>query len=350
MRYLLLLCALCIPLCLHAVPLVRTEHIIELREGGWLHVREVAGKPGPPILLVHGARIAGLASFDLPVPGGSLAGDLANLGFDVYVVDIRGYGSSSLPPAMNTPPEGKPALIRSSDAVKDIDEAVDFIRARHGKSRPTLLGWATGGQWAGHYASLHSEKIRGLIVMNSLYRGNAPHALIGRGSGMEDPAKPGTFNRAACGAYRFNDAASIMRPWDASIPGEDKALWRDPEVARAFVEAALQADRTSVERTPRSARSPCGALEDSFYLASGRQLWDASLIEVPVLVLRGERDFWSRAEDMANLTADLVHSPAVRAVTLPDTSHFVHLERASKGRDLLLKEIADFLNKYAEQP
>jgi hypothetical protein len=55
-----------------------------------LFVREVrpgsSGQDGEPVLLVHGARVPGLASFDLPVAGGSFAADLARLGFDVYVM------------------------------------------------------------------------------------------------------------------------------------------------------------------------------------------------------------------------------------------------------------------------
>lgn len=329
-----------------AAPAARTDHSIAAGSAIRLHVRQVVEDPaGPPILLVHGARMAGVASFDLPVAGGSLAGDLAALGLDVYVLDVRGYGASSLPAAMDSSPDGKPALVRSDEAVADIDAAIAFIRARRQGARVALFGWATGGQWAGHYASLHSHKLSALIALNSLYRGASPHPLIGRGSGLEDPARPGQFNRAACGAYRFSDAASIMRPWDGSIPGEDKAGWRDPEVARAFVAAALSADPGSDQRRPASARSPCGAMEDSFYLASGRQLWDASLIRAPVLILRGERDFWSRPEDLANLQADLVHAPAVRTLTLADTSHFVHLERAEKGRALLLREIARFVRE-----
>jgi hypothetical protein len=39
---------------------------------------------GPPLLLIHGARVPGIAWFDLDVPGGSLAADLAAQGFAVY--------------------------------------------------------------------------------------------------------------------------------------------------------------------------------------------------------------------------------------------------------------------------
>jgi alpha-beta hydrolase superfamily lysophospholipase len=58
-----------------------------------IHIREVRTETRgdcDPILLVHGARVPGVASFDLSVPGGSLAADLADRGFCVYVMDVRG--------------------------------------------------------------------------------------------------------------------------------------------------------------------------------------------------------------------------------------------------------------------
>jgi len=64
---------------------------------------------GPPLLWIHGARVPGIASFDLDVPGGSLAGDLAAQGFAVYVMDVRGYGASTRPKGMQEPPDGRAA-------------------------------------------------------------------------------------------------------------------------------------------------------------------------------------------------------------------------------------------------
>ena len=211
--------------------------------------------------------------------------------------------------------------------------------------RAPWTNFSTGGQWAGYYAGLFPEKVSALIVLNSLYRGRAKHPLIGEGSDLEDPAHPKHFNQAACGAYRLNDAASLLRPWDHSIPTEDKSAWRDPAVAQAYVAAALASDPTSSSRNPPSFRSPCGALEDSFYLAIGRQLWDASLVTAPVLILASEHDFWSRPEDRQNLADDLVHSVKVRVVVIPEATHFVHLDRVNHGRALLLNEIASFVQQ-----
>jgi pimeloyl-ACP methyl ester carboxylesterase len=244
---------------------------------------------------------------------------------------------------MDEPASSHAPLVRSNEAARDISAVVDFIRRRRHVSRVALFGWATGGQWAGHFASLYPAKVGALILLNSLYRGTSPQVLIGHGTDSEDPAHPTLFNEASCGAYRLNEAASMLRPWDRNIPVEDASTWRDPEVAKAYVDAALASDPTNDSRTPRSFRSPCGALEDRFYLATGRQLWDASLVTAPTLILASERDSWSRAEDREHLSSDLVHSRKVRVVVIPSATHFVHLDRVTKGRGILLKEIDFFV-------
>jgi pimeloyl-ACP methyl ester carboxylesterase len=295
------------------------------------------------VLLLHGARVPGLASFDLDVPGGSLAADLARCGHPAYVMDARGYGSSTRPPEMDKPPEARPPLVRSPEVVRDIAAVVEAIGRRHGGRRVALLGWATGGFWCGHYATLYPERISHLILDNSLYGGVAGHPAIGPGSDLEDPRQPGQFNRAEYGAYRFNTAASLLPSWDNTIPVEDKGEWRDPAVFAAYQAAALASDPSSGSRTPASFRSPTGALEDSFYLAAGRQLWDASLIRTPTLVLRSERDFWSRPEDQWRFVEHAVHAPDVRSVTISDATHYVHLDRSERGRDHFLREVLAFL-------
>lgn len=310
-----------------------------------IHVREVRSNllgRCNAILLVHGARVPGLASFDLSIPGGSLAADLAERGACVYVLDIRGYGQSTRPAAMAEPPQLHPPVVRSVEAIHDIDAAVNLIRQRAGVSRVSLFGWATGAQWAGYYATLHSEKLSHLILLNAIYGADAPHPLIGHGSDMEDPAHPGRLN-PTIGSYRCNPAASLLGAWNRSIPAEDKTTWRDPAIADAYVKEALASDPETNTQNPPCFRSPNGALEDSFYLATGRQLWDASFIYVPTLVLASERDFWSRPADRDKLQHDLVHAPVVKVVVIPNATHFVHLDRAEHGRQLLLDEVVNFL-------
>ncbi len=338
-----------------AAGLSRKELFASTTDGVRIHMREVReGRGGgcDPILLVHGARVPGVASFDLPVPGGSLAADLAERGFCVYVVDIRGYGQSARPREMEQPPQQHPPLVRSVEAVRDIDAAVDLIRRRNSLSKTghdggpkvSLFGWATGGQWGGYYASLHSDKLSHLILLNSLYGADVPHPMMGHGSDMEDLAHPAWLN-AKIGAYRCNAADSLLGAWNRSIPVEDKATWRDPAVAEAYVREALASDPETNTHKPPCFRSPNGAMEDSFYLATGRQLWDASFIYVPTLVLASERDFWSRPADREKLMNELVHAPRKKLAVIPNATHFVHLDRSQHGRRLLLDEVVNFIRE-----
>jgi pimeloyl-ACP methyl ester carboxylesterase len=333
--------------------IARSELFVTSDSGVRIHVRELRPSTtsthklavsGLPSLLIHGARVPGVASFDLPVPGGSLAADLAERGFVVYVMDVRGFGQSTRPADMADLPDGRSPLVRSNDAVRDVDAVVDLIRRRNAGALVSLFGWAVGGQWAGYYATLHGAKLQHVIILNALYGAETPQPLVGHGSDLEDAAHPGRLSRAV-GAYRCNTAASLVSAWDRSIPTPDKNAWRDPAVVDAYVREALASDPESHSHTPPCFRSPNGPLEDSFYLATGRQLWDASFISVPTLVIASQRDFWSRPEDRDLLFARLVHARAKRLVVIPNATHFVHLDRGDRGRDRLLAEVTHFCTR-----
>ncbi len=327
--------------------LTRTEWKVQGDPGITLAVRHVgaAKSDGVPVVLVHGARVPGSASFDLTAPGGSLAADLAMAGHDVYVMDARGYGASTRPPEMSQPPATGATLGRSPEMVRDVGTVVEWITTQRGGRRPVVLGWATGGHWVGYYASLHSERVAGVVLLNTLYGGTPTHPSLGHGSDLEDAAAPGAFT-SSYGNYRLSTATSLLPAWDRSIPLDDKALWRSPEVANAYIAAAMASDPTSHTRTPASFRAPSGAMEDSFYLATGRQLWDASFITCPTLVVRAGADFWSRPADLDMLRRHLVHARA-RLVTIPEATHFVHLDRPERGRARLLEELHAFLTELA---
>lgn len=327
--------------------LVRTDFHVTSDPGVRIAVREVRPArtdPGrPPVLLLHGARVPGIASFDLPVAGGSLGADLARSGHRVYIMDARGYGDSTRPPALSEPPERNAPAVRSSDVVRDIGAVVDSLTRRARADQVALLGWATGGHWLGQYASTQPARVSHLILFNTLYGPLDGHPTLGRDSDNEDPQHPGRFNADQYGAYRLSTAASLLPSWDNSIPVEDKAQWRDPAVVASYQKAALASDPTSGTRSPASFRAPSGAMEDSFYLATGRQLWDASMLTARTLILRSEYDFWSRRGDVALLREHLVHARAARSVELTGATHYAHLDRTERGRGQFLEEVTAFL-------
>jgi pimeloyl-ACP methyl ester carboxylesterase len=166
----------CTPMNAETDQLARTDFHVLTSDRFQIAVREVRlsaseAKKAPPIILVHGVRVPGIASFDLPVPGGSLAPDLANSGFVVYVMDARGYGHSTRPKAMDRPAEETRPLSRAYEVVRDIDAVVSEVQHRNHTDQVALFGWATGATWCGMYASEHPEAVSHLILLNGLYGG-----------------------------------------------------------------------------------------------------------------------------------------------------------------------------------
>jgi pimeloyl-ACP methyl ester carboxylesterase len=325
----------------------REEFRVTTDDGVGLAVRQVRSEhpvPGvDPFVLLHGARVPGIPSFDLPVPGGSLAADLvARTGAVIFVPDARGYGRSDRPPEMDRPANQSRPLARAYLVLRDVDAVVRAVQQRTQAKRVTLLGWATGGLWAGFYASLQPERVGHLVLLNALYGGSDRHSLLGPGSPTADPAHPDRLD-PALGGYGRADAAALLRPWDRSIPEAERAGWRDPAVAQAYVEAALASDPASGRVSPAALRAPTGALEDSFLQASGRRLYDAGSITAAVLLVRGGRDFWSRPEDVQAFQHDAVHAASVEVLAPLEALHFLHLDRPEHGREALLSALQRFL-------
>lgn len=320
----------------------RQDFYVTSDPGIQIFVREVTAREDAanavPILLVHGGGPGSVAAFDLDIPGYSLASDFAAAGHPVYLINIRGWEQSTRPASLDQPAEANPPSVTSEEAVRDIAAVVDAIYQR--RQRPVaLVGWATGGHWAGMYTSQNNEKVSHLVMLNSLYGVDAPWELR---QAFEDPNNPGTFDTSG-GAYRLNDAEGLLASWNRTIPVEDKTQWREPQVARAYQETALASDPTSETRNPPSLRIPSAYRLESYNLSRGQKYWEAADVTVPTLVIRGERDFWSRPADLQALETELVNAPTVETVTIPDGTHYLFLDRPERGRDRFITEVLSFL-------
>jgi len=308
---------------------------------GRLHVREVNDSRNVKsrnLLLLHGGGPGGVPSFDLGVSGYSLAEDFARRGLRVFIMDVRGWGGSTKPEEMDLPAEKSSPLVSTKEAADDIETVVRWV-VRRTHEKTALLGWASGGHWACAYASRQPAGLSKLILLNTLYSVSAPWELR---ASMQDEEDPGMFDRHADG-YRIVDRDGLLRRWDASIPSADKTQWRDPAVANAYVRQTLQTDPTSSTRNPPSVRIPIGYQVDAFNLSLGRPLFAAKDIRVPVLILRGELDFWSRPVDLSALARDLVDSPELHTVTIKNGTHYVFLDRPERGRAQFITETMKFI-------
>lgn len=149
---------------------------------------------GKVVLFVHGGSIPSVPDFDLPFPGYNWAEFLAQAGFDVFMMDVTGYGLSPRP-TMDDPCNANPAqqailipnpldapcdpsypfrLTNSQSEWDEIDTVVDFIRGFRGVDRVSLIGWSAGGPRIGGYASRFPEKVDKLVFFAPVYNRVAP--------------------------------------------------------------------------------------------------------------------------------------------------------------------------------
>ncbi len=302
---------------------VRHDFYVTSEDGLKIFVRElrdtIAIDVRGPMLMVNGGRSGVLASWDVDAPGTSVAQEMARAGHRVYLMDVRGFGRSEFPAEMKETPEARkgPVAVRSDEAVRDIAAAVQEIRHRHpGDNRLTGIGWATGSQWLGHYASLYPERLSHLIYYNAAYGGPAGGWQLQKEFG--DPQQPAELDRSRFNAYRFATAENLAGRW------RNEGI--NPAFLSRYIQLSMEGDATANTRNPASFRFPSGPTDDTLKMVNGRQIFDASFVRSHVLILRSENDFWSRPSDIATLRSHLTNAASVRVAEIADASHYVHLQ------------------------
>ncbi len=90
---------------------------------------------GPVVLMIHGYNaLATLGNYDIPVKDLSGMDFLAARGYDVFALDMRGFGNSS-----------RPEILTWEDNIADVGAAVAMIQKQRGVKRLSLLGGSYGG-------------------------------------------------------------------------------------------------------------------------------------------------------------------------------------------------------------
>lgn len=195
------------------------------------------------VLFVHGAGTPAEVAFDPPHSDYSWMEYLAAAGFDVFAMDMEGYGRSTRPAAMNETcnlsAEQQTALGRTPCTAThsaqlttiasdwdDIDAVVDYIRALRDVPSVSLIGWSLGGPRAGGYASRNPAKVAKLVLLAPAYN---------RESGQQPPSP----NPAAGAAFNAQSHAEFMANWDRQLGCANQY---DPAVADAVWEAMLESD------------------------------------------------------------------------------------------------------------
>jgi pimeloyl-ACP methyl ester carboxylesterase len=291
------------------------------------------------VLFVHGSGTPAEVAFDVPFKDYSWMQFLAGAGFDVFSMDMTGYGRSTRPPAMNDPCNLShaqqlafvPSLMAAPCAAvygqrmttaasdwNDIGAVVDHILALRHVAQLSLIGWSAGGPRAGGYAAQHPDKVRKLVFLAPAYNRSGaatPPAQV--------PANGTAFDTQSHDEFTAN--------WDRQVGCPNQY---DAAVSDAVWSAMLESD-------------PVGATWGSGVRRAPQVTnwgWNQAVVgklNIPVLAVSGAHDKQVQPDSVRNLIADLGSKQKV-FVDLACSSHNAMWE---KNRLLLFRASLEWLTK-----
>jgi pimeloyl-ACP methyl ester carboxylesterase len=282
------------------------------------------------LLFVHGATYPAETAFDLPIEGVSMMDLIAARGFDVYLVDVRGYGRSTRPPEMSQPAAANKPIVSTEIAAHDLGAAVDYILKKRGVAKIDVMGWSWGTSIAGMYTSGHNEKVDRLVLY-------APQWI------RTEPAAPAAANAPALGAYRLVSKDSAKARWLKGVAEDKQAALIPPGVFDAWADATWATDPESTKQSPSMLRAPNGVFDDNLkYWGAGKAQYDPGKITVPTLLLHAEWDADLPSYLAQNYFAQLKNTPYKRLIELSEGTHTVMME---KNRMQFFHELMGFLDE-----
>lgn len=302
-------CALALPAA--AQPLTRVDHFVKVRstvpsiagQTTQIYVREVVRAdaalrraPLKVALFIHGAGTPAEVAFDVPYADYSWMAFLAQAGYDVFSMDMTGYGPSTRPLPMNDPCNlnaQQQALFAAQMKTpcqatyanqmttlasdwNDIDHVVDYLRALRGQDQIPLLAWSLGGPRAAGYASQHPQKVSKLVLLAPAYNRNtsatppaqvpAPGAAFGvqtrtdfvNGWQRQAPC-PGQYEQAALESVWSEMLASdpVGATWGTGVrraPNVTNWGWTKDAVSKTKIPTLLVAGLTDGQVPPDRVR------------------------------------------------------------------------------------------------
>jgi pimeloyl-ACP methyl ester carboxylesterase len=283
-------------------------------------------RPERTLLFVHGATYPSDTMFDLKIDGESWMDFIARHGYDVYSMDVRGYGRSTRPPEMDRPARDSSPVVTTDDGVRDFGAVIDHIRERRGIPRVILMGWSWGTVIAGAFAAANPDKVERLVMYAPLWLRRIPGGL--RVDSQMGAYRTVTFEAAK---QRWLNGVAPSRQQDLIPPGVLEAWWN----------ANMEADPVGAKLAPPAVRAPNGLLVDAFkYWEADTRYYDPSAITAPTLLVVGDWDVDTPAY-MAQAILTRLGSPQKRLVIIGEGTHHLMLER---NRRQIFREIQVFLD------
>jgi pimeloyl-ACP methyl ester carboxylesterase len=286
-------------------------------------------RPERTLVYVHGATYPASTAFDLKLGGLSWMEYIAARGYDVYLLDLRGYGKSTRPKEMGEDATKNPPLVRNDTAVKDIGTVVDFVLARRNIARVNLIGWSWGTALMAGYTAQNNAKVERLVLYAPVWI-RTTASLVQSGPGPTP-------------AYRSVSRDAAMGRWLTGVPEDKKANLIPAGWFDAWADATWATDPEGARQNPPVLRAPNGVVQDGLdFWSAGKSTYDPAKITVPTLLIHAEWDRDTPPYMAQTLFPLLVNSPAKRYVALAEGTHTIIME---KNRMKLFEAVQSFLDE-----
>jgi pimeloyl-ACP methyl ester carboxylesterase len=226
----------------------------------------------PVLVLSHGSSVAGLATYDLHVPGAgeySVMDVFSRLGYDVWALDYENYGASSRTDATSDISSG-------SD---DLKATCDLIQTETGAKVYHFFGESSGALRVALFASRFPERTGRIVLSAYTYTGEGSPTLATRAKDLE--------------FYKTHNRRPRTQAMIDSIFTRDKVGTADPRVPAAMGLVELK----------YGPEVPTGTYYD---MVAKLPIVDPAALTGPVMMIRGEFD---GIATMADLLAFYVKLP-----------------------------------------
>jgi pimeloyl-ACP methyl ester carboxylesterase len=276
------------------------------------------------VLFVHGAGTPAEVAFDVPYQDYSWMAYLAGAGFDVFSMDMTGYGRSTRPAAMNDPcnlaKEQQSAFVPSlipgpcgpsyprqlttiASDWNDLDAVVNHVLALRHVIRLNMVAWSLGGPRAGGYAAQHPEKVLKLVLLAPAY-----NRATASGPPEQTPASGAAMNTQSHQEFTAN--------WDRQVGCADQY---DKATSEAVWSKMIESD-------PVGATWGTGVRRAPQVTSWGWTQAAVQKTQIPTLMVTGVHDKQVAPERVKELYADLGSRQKV-LIDLACSSHNAMWER-----------------------
>lgn len=283
---------------------------------------------GPPkvVLFVHGMSFPSASSIAHRFDGRSWRDELCDAGWDVWGLDLYGFGYSDRYAEMSQPPESNPPLGQAEEIGHQIDCAARFICAQHGVSKISFIAHSGGTIGAALFTIQNPELVDRLVFFAPIVR-------------REPKDKPAP----SFPAWRLISLKDQWQRFTQDVPQGQPPVLSQVHF-RDWGERYLKTDEDSGARSPPSVKTPTGIIHDITTAWHGKLAYDPRCVRAPVAIIRGEWDSMCTDADAGWLFGALSNTPVKRDVKIGRATHLTHLE---ESRYALYRETQTFLEGEA---